>query len=250
MSTYRTLATVAICLGLASATATAGWFDSLKDAIGSIGKSSSTSEAIESVLSNDEITSGLKEALSVGVDRAIKILGADGGFLNDATVRIPMPGFLEKARPALRLFGQEKLADDFEATVNHAAERAVPLAASVFGNAIRDMSIDDARAILGGADDSATTYFREHTGEALKTAMLPIVSEATNETGVTSSYKKLVDKAGSLVSDDDLDLDSYVTDKAIDGLFLKLADEERKIRSDPLARSTKLLKKVFSAASK
>ena len=250
MSNYRTLAAITICLGFASATATAGWFDSLKDAISSIGKSSSTSEAVESVLSNDEITGGLKEALSVGVDRAIKILGADGGFLNDPTVRIPMPGFLEKARPALRLFGQEKLADDFEATVNHAAERAVPLAASVFGNAIRDMSIDDARAILRGADDSATIYFREHTGEALKTAMLPIVSEATNETGVTSSYKKLVDKAGSLVSDVDLDLDSYVTDKAIDGLFLKLADEEKKIRADPLARSTELLKKVFSAASK
>jgi hypothetical protein len=162
-----------------------------------------------------------------------------------------MPGSLQTLERGLRAAGQEAIADEFVATMNHAAERAVPETSAIFVETIKTMSVADARDILNGPDDAATRYFREQNQERLSTAILPIVQDATEKTGVTSAYKRLIGGMGFLSqfsNQDSLDLDSYVTRKTLDGLFVKLADEERSIREDPVARSTDLLKKVFGSS--
>jgi hypothetical protein len=233
-----------------SAGVPAGWQDLLKsatDSLTGVGDSSQVSS-----LTNAEMNGGLKDALAVGVERAINGLGSSGGYLDDPAVRIPLPGALQKTEKALRLIGQGAAVDEFIVTVNRAAERAIPQASKIVGNAVRDMTITDAQKILTGPDDAATQYFRGRTTGDLTTAMLPIVKRATESAGVTRAYKGLLDKAGpasSLVGDS-LDLDAYVTEKTLDGLFLKVADEERAIRTNPVARSTDLLKKVFGAVER
>ncbi|MGB5305867.1 MAG: DUF4197 domain-containing protein, partial [Gammaproteobacteria bacterium] len=201
----------------------------------------------------DEMVSGLKEALQKGTQFAVDNLGQEGGFLNNAKVRIPMPDSLSWVEKTLRTLRQDKLADEFVTSLNHAAEQAVPEAAAIFGDAISAMSLDDARAILSGPDDAATQYFRTHTEAALTEKMRPIVTEATAKAGVTASYKSMMSRAGSLtslLSSDTTDLDGYVTGKTLDGLFLMVAEEEQRIRENPLARSTDLLKKVFGSVTR
>jgi len=227
----------------------AGWGDWVKKIEESLPSTSPTDAAV-SGLSQTEITAGLKEALNVGIERATSLLGQDGGFLNDAAVRIPMPDRLQTLERGLRAAGQDAIADEFVATMNHAAERAVPETTAIFVETIRTMSVADARDVLNGPDDAATRYFREHNQERLSAAILPIVQDSTQKTGVTSAYKRLVGGLGFLNqfgNQDSLDLDSYVTRKTLDGLFVKLADEERLIRENPVARSTDLLKKVFGS---
>jgi len=149
----------------------------------------------------------------------------------------------------LRKIGQDKYADEFVLTMNRAAEQAVPEAAEIFGSAIRNMSIEDARGILNGQDDAATKYFRRTSGEKLVNRFLPIVKKSTEQIGVTSNYKQMVDKLGFMsrfIDTESLDVDRYITNKAIDGLFLMVAREEKLIRENPAARTTDLLKKVFS----
>jgi hypothetical protein len=163
-----------------------------------------------------------------------------------------MPDSLSWVEKSLRDFGQDQLADEFVATMNHAAEQAVPEAAAIFGEAIQAMSMDDAKSILSGPDDAATRYFRKHTGAALSEKIRPIVTQATEKAGVTSTYKRMMASAGGLtsfLSHDAKDMDGYVTGKTLDGLFLMIAEEEKKIRENPLARSTELMKKVFGAYS-
>ena len=227
----------------------ADWMDQLKDVAGNIGSTDADSQL--SGLSSAEMDGGLKEALAVGVEHAIKGLGRKGGYLDDASVRIPLPGSLEKAEKILRMMGQGDAVDEFLVTVNRAAEKAVPLASGIVGDAVRDMSITDAKKILTGPDDAATQYFRDKTDAGLTQAMMPIVKRATDAAGVTSAYKRLVKKAGpaSGLVGDSLDIDGYVTEKALDGLFLKVAEEEKAIRTNPLARSSDLLKKVFGSVS-
>jgi len=227
----------------------AGWGDWVKKIEESLPSTSPTDAAV-SGLSQTEITAGLKEALNVGIERAIALLGQDGGFLNDAAVRIPMPDSLQALERGLRAAGQDAIADEFVATMNHAAERAVPETSAIFVETIRTMSVADATDVLNGPDDAATRYFREHNQERLSAAILPIVQDATQKTGVTSAYKRLVGGLGFLNqfgNQDSLDLDAYVTRRTLDGLFVKLADEERLIRENPVARSTDLLKKVFGS---
>ncbi|MGB5535173.1 MAG: DUF4197 domain-containing protein [Thiogranum sp.] len=227
----------------------AGWGDWVKKIEESL-QSTSPTDAAVSGLSQTEITAGLKEALNVGIERATSLLGQDGGFLNDAAVRIPMPDRLQTLERGLRAAGQDAIADEFVATMNHAAERAVPETTAIFVETIRTMSVADARDVLNGPDDAATRYFREHNQERLSADILPIVQDATQKTGVTSAYKRLVGGLGFLNqfgNQDSLDLDSYVTRKTLDGLFVKLADEERLIRENPVASSTDLLKKVFGS---
>lgn len=208
-------------------------------------KSPTGSSAV--ALTEAEMTGGLKEALAVGVERAIKGLARPGGYLSDPAVRIPLPPTLERTESTLRALGQGKAVDDFIATVNGAAEAAVPQGAEIVGDAIRGMSIADAQKLLNGPDDAATQYFREKTWERLAAAMLPIVQRATAQAGVTNAWKTMVSRAGPAASllGDSADLDGYVTAKTLEGLFVKLADEERAIRQNPAARSTDLLKKVF-----
>lgn len=235
--------------GVASA-ASAGWKDLLK--IFDSEESPETSTELVSALSNGEIVDGLKEALIKGTQSAVSLLGRTDGFLANPDVKIPMPDSLSKVESGLRKIGQDKVADNFVETMNRAAEKAVPEAAGIFADSVKQMSIEDARQILQGEDDAATQYFRKNSGDALKQKFLPIVEDATDKVGVTSSYKKLSENLGVLsgfIDTDKLDLDEYVTNKAMDGLFLMVAAEEKKIRENPVERTTDLLKKVFSNTS-
>ncbi len=201
-------------------------------------------------LTNTEMVTGLKEALDKGTQFAVDKLGKPGGFLDNKKVRIPMPDSLTWVESSLRTVGQDELADEFIATMNQAAEQAVPEAAEVFGDAIQNMSVEDAQGILTGPDDAATQYFRDHTESTLTDRMRPIVESATASTGVTSAYKNMMGSAGgltSMLSDSTTDIDGYITAKTLDGLFLMIAKEERKIRENPVARSSELMQKVFSA---
>ncbi len=236
-----------------------------------IGKKSTNATALNSTnaLSQDQIVLGLKQALGKGVQQAIAQLGRTNGFLTNAAVKIQMPEKLQKMEKGLRAMKQEKLADDFVNTMNRAAEQAVPVASSVFADAVQQMSIADARSLLGGSNDAATQYFRKATQTNLFARFQPIVKSATEQTGVTSAYKKLMEKSAGLSSSsgalgtfgktlnatgyltpDVMDIDSYVTQKTMDGLFKMVAEEEKKIRENPAARTTDLLQKVFGAATK
>ena len=230
--------------------AQAGWQDLLNSAVETVTKSPAASKAATSALGDSEIVSGLKEALANGVETAIKTLGKSDGFMGNSLVKIPMPDSLLLIEKTARGLGQGQYVDDFVGTMNHAAEEAVPEAAELLADAIRNMSVEDATKILNGPDDAATEYFRKVSGEQLAQRFKPIVEKATNQAGVTSAYKGLTANAGSLlggfVSQESLDVDKYVTDKALDGLFKYIAIEEKRIRENPLARSTDLLKKVFA----
>lgn len=248
---------LASCVLLASSSQ-AGFQDLMKSAGGLLDGGASLpglgGATQASALSSAQIDAGLKEALSVGADRAIALLGASGGFLNDPAVRIPMPGMLEKVADTARRFGQGQYVDQFEQTVNRAAERAVPQTLDIVKQTISGMTLEDAKGVLNGGDDAATQYLREKAGPSLREAVRPIVSQATDQAGATAAYKNLMATSGSSLGalggmfgakQTSLDLDSYVTDKTLDGLFLKLAAEEKAIRTNPVARSTDLLKQVF-----
>jgi len=240
-------AIIAVCAVAAPQAAEAGWRDWWK----SVEEAVETPSTSQTELAQWEVVEGLRQALSVGVQRAIDHLGRDGGFLDAAEVKIPLPDGLGKVEKTLRAIGQDGLADEFVVTMNRAAESAVPETAGIFVDAIKSLSLEDAKGILQDPDDAATRYFREQSEASLTRAILPIVEDATAKTGVTAAYKKLtggVALLGQLSDSDSLDIDGYVTRKALDGLFLKLAEEEKLIRQDPLARSTELLKKVFGTA--
>ncbi|MEN8132040.1 MAG: DUF4197 domain-containing protein [Pseudomonadota bacterium] len=248
MKTCGLLLTGLLVWSIGSTVVVAGWSDYLDNLKDSMSIPEETTSGVS--LTDAEMISGLKEALDNGTQFAVDSLGKTGGFLDNSKVKIPMPDSLSWVEKSLRTLRQDELADEFIATMNHAAEQAVPEAATIFGDAIQDMSMEDARGILTGPDDSATQYFRTKTEAALTEKMRPIVEQATARTGVTSAYKNMTASAGgltSMLSSDATDLDGYVTGKTLDGLFLMIAEEEKKIRENPLARSTDLLKKVFGA---
>ena len=208
--------------------------------------------ATSAALSNEDMISGLKEALANGAQSAVNTLGLSGGFMGNSAVKIPVPEKLQGVATVLKTLGQQRYTDEFVQTMNSAAESAVPEAGAILGDAIRQMSVEDARAIVDGPQDAATQYFRRVGEQRLSAKLHPIVSAATSRAGVTSSYKSLVKQAGpaaSMINSDALDLDGYVTNKALDGLFLMIAAEEKRIRENPAARTTELLQKVFGAGS-
>ena len=209
---------------------------------------SSTRNTTRQVSDND-IASGLKEALGKGVKFAVNSLGRPNGYLGNPRVKIPLPNSLKKLERGLRVAGQGRSVDEFVASMNNAAEKAVPVAIDVFVDAIKQMTFDDARQILfSGRDDSATMFFRRTSEETLRGQFRPIVEDFTAKTGVTRKYKTMIGRAGfaaALLGKEATDLDGYVTQKALDGLFLLVADEEKKIRKNPLGRTTELLRKVF-----
>jgi hypothetical protein len=256
----KTPLTIAVVLLVSILSTRAGLLDALGLGKKATNETAALPAGLTASLSQDQVVQGLKEALGKGVQQAVSRLGHDGGFLTNANVRIPMPEKLRTVEKTLRVLKQDKLADDFVATMNHAAEQAVPEAAGVFADAIKGMSIADARAILTGTNNAATQYFRRTTETNLFVKFLPIVKQATDQTGVTSAYKQLMAKAegansfGSfgrtLLGTENLDVDAYVTNKALDGLFVMVAEEEKSIRENPAARTTALLQKVFGAAAK
>ena len=191
---------------------------------------------------------GLKQALENGTQQAVASLGHEDGYFGNPRVRIPLPENLARVDKTLRKLGQDRTADEFVLSLNRAAEAAAPEAKAIFLNVIREMTVTDAIGIVRGPDNAATGYFREHSEGALKEKFHPIVAAATNKVGVTQRYKRLLRDGGTVARFVDvrrLDIDGYVTQKALDGLFLMVADEEKRIRQDPLARSTELLRKVF-----
>jgi len=233
----------------------AGWQDLLGDATDELMKNKDTSQTAASLLNNNEMTNGLKEALANGVESAIKTLGKKDGFMGDSLVRIPLPDSLKMVEKTARDLGQGQYVDQFISTMNHAAEEAVPEAAELLGESIRKMSVEDAAKILNGPDDAATQYFQKVSRTQLAERFKPIIQKATNQFGVTSAYKSLVAQSapvldnpmlGSFIPTDALDVDQYVTNKTLDGLFKYIALEEKSIRENPAARTTDLLKKVFA----
>ena len=228
---------------------------SLKDLLRSI--TGHTQARQDSNLTEGEVVSGLKQALSKGTTHAIKTLGRKDGFWGNPDVRIPLPARLRGVASLARRLGQGAKVDAFQLSLNRAAEKAVPEVADLFGDAIRRMTLKDAMGILHGGDHAATDFFRRTEGPRLAARIRPIVSHATDSVGVTRRYKALVsgEEGGALGSalalagqsgrEKDLDLDTYVTNEALDGLFKTIGEEEKAIREHPAARTTELLRKVF-----
>jgi len=229
----------------------AGWFDWLTDKSNEIVeavKSGDTGQILEVALTNEQIAKGLKEALAKGADYAVAELGKDGGFINNKALKIPMPDKLKNIESILRKLGQDKYADQFVITMNSAAEQAVPLSLNILKQGIQKMTVDDAKNILAGKDDAATQYLKRVGSDQLRSEISPIVKKATAKTGITKIYKQMYDKmgfAGKYLQLEDYDIDQYVTAKTMEGLFVKIAEEEKKIRDNPKARTTEVLKQVF-----
>jgi hypothetical protein len=203
----------------------------------------------EEGLSEDEIVNGLKQALEVGTGNAVSTVSQTDGYFKNPKIKIPLPENVMKVEKLLRATGFGNQVDEFELSMNRAAERAAPEAKSIFWDAVRQMSFTDARQILDGPDDAATQYFQDKTSGRLQEIFKPITHQAMSEVGVTSYYQSIDDKIKTIPFADrmSLDLDQYVTDKALKGLFVMLAEEEKRIRRDPAARVTNLLKKVFAS---
>jgi hypothetical protein len=200
-------------------------------------------------ITNADAGSGVREALAKGAEFAVSSLGKNNGFLGNEKVKIPLPGYLQKAESGLRMFGMGKQADQLVDTMNHAAENAVAEAMPILSDSIRKMTLQDAKAILTGGDDSVTQYFQRSSSEQLTARFLPIVKTATAKLQLAEQYNKFAGKAASmgLIDKKDADIDNYVTQKAMDGLFLMIAEEEKKLRSNPLEAGSAILKKVFGA---
>jgi hypothetical protein len=249
------------------AQAQAGWLDTLlEQAVTAVEKEQNGDQTLTAA----EINGGLKEALRVGTKLAIERLGKEDGYFGNELVKIHVPEEVRMVESGLRSIGMQRYADDFILALNRSAEQAVPETVEIFADAITQMSLEDARKILNGPDDAATEYFRKTAGTALQKAILPIVQEYTQKTEVTRYYKTMVASydtyAAPLVEKSGLgqymgvqqagdekpaysarDLDGYITGKSMDGLFTILAEEEKKIRENPAARTTELLQKVFGS---
>jgi hypothetical protein len=207
--------------------------------------------ALDTLTSTDK-TSALRTALTQSAQAAVGRLGVKDGFLGNPEVRIPLPGKLEKARKLLKTVGLGPQTEELVTAMNRAAEAAVPEAKTLLLDSVRQMSIADATAILSGPDDAATQYFKRTTSEKLAARFQPIVQKATEKVGLAQKYNALGGKASQygLVDARDANIESYVTQKTLDGLFLMMAKEEAAIRKNPLGQSSAILKKVFGLLGK
>ena len=202
-----------------------------------------------SSLSSSEATSGLKEALMQGASKAVGKLGTVDGFLKNPKVKIPLPDSMKKAEKAMRMFGMGKQADELVLKMNRAAEAAVPEAKTLLVDAVKKMSVSDAKNILSGGSDAATQYFRKTTSGPMADKFLPIVKQATENVALAQQYNKFAEMGSryGLVGKDQANLEQYVTQKTLDGVYLMMAEEEKAIRQDPMGQASSLLKKVFGA---
>jgi hypothetical protein len=200
-------------------------------------------------LSNTDATKGVKAALEKGATLAVAKLGQQNGFLNNDKVRIELPGILDKAMPLLRMTGQGKKLDELQVSMNHAAESAVTMAKPLLLDAVKNMSVTDAKNILSGGDTSVTDFFRAKTATPLAKQFLPIVKNITDKNGLSSKYNGVMDKVGQSVHvpDDQKTVETYVTQRALDGLYVMIGEEEKAIRKDPVGTGSAILSKVFGA---
>lgn len=200
-------------------------------------------------LSNKEASQGLKVALEKGALAAVSLLGQTDGFLGNDKVRIPLPGYLEDASKLLRTFGQGARIDELVTAMNRAAEAAVPMAKDLLVGAVKSMNVTDAKKILAGGDTSITSFFAEKTRAPLNVKFLPVVTQATAKVGLAEKYNQVAGKAADmgLVKKEDANIQQYVTGKSLDGLYLMIGEEEKKIRQNPVAAGSAVLEKVFGA---
>jgi len=228
-----------ICAGAASH-AVGDWADVLKNTLNSATGGGQ--------LDNTEIAEGLKEALEIGTAQAVKLAGRENGYFGNPDIKIPLPESMAQTEAVVRAAGMGNQLDAFVLSMNRAAESAAPEARSIFVDAIKQMTFDDAKRILNGRDNEATLYFKDKTSDQLTAVFKPQVHQAMQEVGVTQQYQTLQSQTAAIpfMSDWLVNLDDYVTAQALDGLFRLVADEEAKIRQDPAARVTDLLKKVFA----
>ena len=197
-------------------------------------------------LSNDKIVAGLKEALQVSTGKAVALTGRPDGFLKNQAIKILLPPKLETVGKGMRMLGMGASVDELEVGMNRAAEQATPEAKAIFIAAVKKMSFDDARKILSGSDTAATEYFKRTSSQDLTTAFSPIVQRSMEHVGVVQQYDHvLATTPGGSALAGQFDLNKYVVGKTLDGLFLMLGEEEKKIRKDPAAQTTALLKEVF-----
>ncbi|MCB1954156.1 MAG: DUF4197 domain-containing protein [Rhodocyclaceae bacterium] len=200
-------------------------------------------------LTQGEAAGGLKEALTQGAGKAVELLGQKNGYLANPKVKIPLPDALAKSESLLQMMGKGKDLDKLVATMNRAAEQAVPAAKPLLMDAIKTMSVDDAKRILSGGEDSVTRYFKEKTESQLATLFEPMVKEQTDSLAVSKTYNKLAGTGAGLglVKQEDTRVEGYVTRKALDGLYLMIAEQEKAIRKDPVGAAGALARRVFGA---
>ena len=200
-------------------------------------------------LTQSDASGGLKDALTQGAQIAVKQLGKPGGFSDNDEVRIELPGKLGKAAQTMKMMGMGEQVEELEASMNKAAEAAVPQAQGILVDAVKKMTVSDAKAILAGGDDSATQYLNKSSREQIRAKFLPIVKQATDKVGVAQQYNSFAGQAAALgvVDAKSANVENYVTEKALDGLFKMIAEQEASIRQNPAGAATSLAKKVFGA---
>ncbi len=203
-------------------------------------------------LSNADAAAGMKEALIQGAGKAVGKLGVVDGFLGNPAVKIPLPDSVQRAERVMRMFGMGKQADEVILRMNRAAEAAVPEAKVLLVNAVKQMSVADAKNILTGGDDAATQYFRKTTSAPMAEKFLPIVQKAMADVQLAQQYNKFAETGAKygLIKKEQANLEQYVTQKALDGVYLMMAEEEKAIRKDPMKQASSLLKKVFGSLGK
>jgi hypothetical protein len=202
-------------------------------------------------LTNDEASGGLKEALTQGVSKAVGRLGAADGFMGNKEVKIPLPNSLKKIEKGMKMIGMGKQSDELILKMNRAAEAAVPEAKALLVESIKKMTVADAKAILTGPQDAATQYFKKSTSTQMAQKFLPIVQKATEKVQLAETYNKYAEMGSKfgVIKKEDANIEQYVTNKALDGLYLMIAKEEAAIRKDPVGQASSLIKKVFSTVS-
>ena len=206
-------------------------------------------DARSATITESDAALGVRAALERGAVAAVGLLGRNGGFLDNPKVRIELPGYLNEAAKVLKFTGQQRRVDELVTAMNRAAEAAVPEAKTLLVNAVKSMSVEDGRQILTGGDNSATQFFADKTRAPLAVKFLPIVTRATEKVSLAGKYNKVAGQAASfgLVNKDEANIQSYITGKALDGLYLMIGEEERKIRADPIGTGSAILKKVFGS---
>jgi len=204
-------------------------------------------QAQNSVVPERSLITGFKQALSIGTEKAVQAVAQPDGYFGNQAIKILLPDSMQRVADTLGRLGMQQQVDDFILSMNRAAEKAAPQAASIFGSAIRDMNIDDAQKIYSGGDTAATDFFREKTSGQIFSAFKPSISASMQEVGTTALFNTLMSKYNAVpfVPKSSIDIEDYVTTKATDGLFTMVAEEEIKIRNNPAARTTDILKSIF-----